>query len=401
MRVLHVIPSVAARTGGPAIGTIEMVATLQALGQEGTIYATDMATPAAAPDARGGVRPADLPAAAEGVDVRLFPVRRPYRLAYSPALRRALRRNLGAYDIVHIHSLFLYPQYAAYMEARRAGVPFVVSPHGSLDPYLRQRHRLIKRLADILWQRRMLDEASLIHVTTSEEGRLLADFRFRSPLHVGPYGVEAQTFADLPPRSVFRGRYLENTQAAVIVYHGRLAQKKGLDVLISAFATVREGIPDARLVIVGPDDDGLGPKLAAQAARLGVGGAVTLTGMLRGTDLRSALAAADVWAMPSHGENFGIAVVEALAAGLPVVTTPLVNIAAEMAEAGAGVVAELTPEAFSDALLALLRDPARRVAMGGKARAFAGRYDWRLIGEDLAALYREVMASSSVRSSGR
>ncbi|MBI5284568.1 MAG: glycosyltransferase [Chloroflexi bacterium] len=391
MRVLQVIPNLAARTGGPPVAVVESSLALQRCGVETTIFATDMAEAASA-RAHERVVPGDLPAGADALDLRLFPARWPYRLAFSPELYRALGEEARRYDVVHIHSLFLFPQFAAYRGARGAGVPYVVSPRGALDPYLRQRSRSVKAIAGALWQGRALEGAAALHVTSDEEARLIDDVAPGVPRAVVSNGIRWAEYQDLPPAVEFRERFLNGHDGPVVMYLGRLSHKKGLDVLIRAFAIVRRDVPDARLAIAGPDDEGLQPALTALAAHEGVGEAVTFTGMLRGRDKLAALAAADVWALPSHSENFGIAVAEALAAGRAVVVSGAVNIAPEIAAAGAGAVSELTPEAFAAEIVALLRDGARRQTLGASGREFARRYDWSVIGPQLAALYEKVAA---------
>jgi glycosyltransferase involved in cell wall biosynthesis len=133
----------------------------------------------------------------------------------------------------------------------------------------------------------------------------------------------------------------------------------------------------------------------AQARREGVGDRVVFTGMLRRGDKLDALAAADVWTLPSHTENFGIAVAEALAAGRATVISPAVNIAPDIADANAGIVAPLNADAFAVEIIALLRDSARREALGVRAREFARRYDWSLVGPQLAAMYEEIAGERS------
>ncbi len=393
---MHVIPGLAARTGGAAFSVVASARALQRLGHSVTIYTTDAATPAHSRVARGGITQDEMPPHADELDIRMFPVRAPYRLAYAPALRRALAGDIAGHDFVHIHSLFLYPQYAAYREAWRAGVPYVVSPHGALDPYLRQRGRLRKSVVETLWQRRMLLRAAAIHVTSDEEQRQIAETGIRTRAIVVPNAVDFEAFASPPEPSLFRDRFLGGSNAPLVLYHGRLSEKKGLDILIDAFASVRVEFSDARLAIVGPDDEALSRPLAEQARRLGVADAVVFTGMLRDARLADALAAADVWAMPSHGENFGVAVVEALAAGLSVVTSLYVNIANEIAAAGAGVIADLTAGAFAQAIAALLRQPDQRAALRGRAQEFAERYSWQTAGERMFALYESVRAANRV-----
>lgn len=389
MRVLQVIPSLASRTGGPAMSVVESSLALRRCGVDVTILATDMAEAASA---RRHVRAtlADMPPGAGDLDVRLFPSRWPYRLAFSPAMYRALRAEVQGYDVVHIHSLFLFPQFAAYRAASGAGVPYVVSPRGALDPYLRQRGRSVKVVAEWLWQGAMLTHAAALHLTSGEEARLTADVAPRVARHVVSNGIRCADYSKLPSGQEFRHRYLDGSDEPVVMYLGRLSHKKGLDILIRAFAIARRDTPPCRLAIVGPDDEGLTPELAALARREGVAERVVFTGMLSGIEKLDALASAGVWALPSHTENFGNAIVEALAAGRATVISPAVNIAAEIAASDAGIVAPLTAEAFGAEIAALLRDDVRRAALGARARTFARRYDWSIVGPRLAEMYAQV-----------
>lgn len=395
MRVLHVIPSVAARTGGPPVAVVESSLALARCGVECTIMATDLAETASA-RTRGRLSPSDMPAGAGGLDVRTYPLpagpsgRFPGRLAFSPALWRAVHDEAHRCDVVHIHSLFLFPQFAAWRAARAAGVPYVVSPRGALDPYLRRRNATTKAASDALWGRAMLAGAAALHLTSDQEARWLADAVAGVPRAVIPNGIRWPQFQHLPPADEFRARYLGGHDGPLVMYLGRLSHKKGLDVLVRAFALARRDAPAARLAVVGPDDEGLTPALRALTAREGVAEAVTFTGMLHGRDKLAALAATDVWALPSHGENFGIAVAEALAAGRAVVVSPGVNIAPEIAAADAGIVRERTPEAFGAAIASLLRDAGERERLGERACMFARRYDWSEVAPRLAELYEHV-----------
>ncbi len=391
MKVLHVIPGLAARTGGPAATVVESSLALGNEGIETTIFATDISSAASAPR-RARARTADLPHGASELDVRLFPLRPPSRLVFSPALDRALARETAGYDVVHIHSLFLFPQFSAYRRAFRAGRPYVVSPRGALDPYLRARGRRRKAATDWLWQRRMLERAAALHLTSEEEARLVEDVAPAAPRVVVPNGITWARYQELPDPEAFRRAHLGGHDGPVILNLGRLSHKKGLDILIRAFALVAREEPEARLAIVGPDDEGLTRQLVALATSEGVAAGVSFVGMVTGEDKLGALAAADVWALPSHTENFGVAVVEALAAGLPVVVSPAVNIAAPMAAAGAGVVCPLEPEAFAAELLYLIRNPGERSRLGIRAREFTRSFDWSVVANELAEMYAGVLA---------
>jgi len=161
-------------------------------------------------------------------------------------------------------------------------------------------------------------------------------------------------------------------------------------VLIRAFAIASRRFGDARLVIAGPDDEGLRPELEALAEREGVGDRVVFPGMLHGADKLAALAAADVWALSSHTENFGIAVMEALAAGVATLISPAVNLAGEIERAGAGVVSETRPEVFAGALTYLLEDEGRRAGYAERGREFARGYDWDAVAPQIVDMYEKV-----------
>jgi glycosyltransferase involved in cell wall biosynthesis len=326
------------------------------------------------------------------LEVRLFPTHTPHRLAFSPALGTALRRNARDFDVVHIHSLWLYPQFAAAREARRALRPYIVSPHGALDPFLRKRGRMRKGIANRLWQNRMLEEADLIHVTSTEEAALITDIAPRVSRRIIPAGLETAAFGSLPDGSEFRRRYLDGYEGPIILFLGRITFKKGLDILIRALALVRGRLPATLLAIVGPDDEGLQPRLETLSRNLNLSTAVAFTGALYGEDRLAALAAADVWALSSHTENFGIAVLEALAAGVPSVISPAVNIADELARSGAALVADLTPESFADALVRVLTDPTLRRSLEVAGPLFADQYDWRAVGPELVRMYEALVA---------
>jgi glycosyltransferase involved in cell wall biosynthesis len=193
-------------------------------------------------------------------------------------------------------------------------------------------------------------------------------------------------FDQLPPRETLRRWWLSGYEGPVILFLGRLTYKKGVDLLIRAFGHTRAAV-DARLVIAGPDDEGLTAGLQQLARELGVGDDVAFIGPVYGEDRLAALSAADVWALSSHTENFGIAVVEAMAAGTAVVVSPAVNLAEDITAADAGIVAELEPGAFGAALTDVLTDDLRRRSLQRRAREFARRYDWRVVAPEFAEMY--------------
>jgi glycosyltransferase involved in cell wall biosynthesis len=239
----------------------------------------------------------------------------------------------------------------------------------------------------------MLEGASLIHVTTDAERELIADVAPGVPRAVVPCGIYVDQFAAAPPTDGFRRR-LGGYEGLLIVFLGRITAKKGVDVLIRAVDRARAEV-DCRLAVIGPDDEGILPGLRRLTADLGLEDTVDFVAPVYGQERLAALASADVWALSSHTENFGIAVVEAMAAGCAVAISPGVNIAPDVAAAGAGAVAEATPEAFGEALTRLLSDEPGRADLRERAMGFAARYDWSVVAPQLRDMYSRVCASDT------
>jgi glycosyltransferase involved in cell wall biosynthesis len=389
MRILQVLVLAGTRTGGPVAFAGEGAVELERAGESVPIFTTDLAlAPWGWLQRQRQVAQDELHPSLAEAEVEIFKTRFPRRLAYSPDLMKALRKEVPDADVVHLHNLWQYPQYAGFTAAREADVPYILSPHGSFDPYLRKRGRSRKALMTALWHREMTENATLIHVTTAAEQRLISDIAPDVPREIVPCGVHTEEFTgELPPREEFRERHLGGYDGPLAIFLGRVTDKKGVDVLVSSMKTAREHV-DARLAVIGPDDSGLRPKLRKLAADLGVAGDVEFIDAVFGRERLAALAAADVWALSSHTENFGIAVVEAMAAGCPVAISPGVNLSDDVAAAEAGVIAPAEPQAFGEALAGLLGDPERRRVLSERGREFAARYDWSQVAPRLLEMYR-------------
>lgn len=388
LRVLSVIPSVARNTGGTATFVLEVARAMRPR-VEHTILATDAAAPASGSFRR--LTSADLAPEAHALDVRVFPTRPPYSWGFSPGLLRAARHLVRKSDLVAIHSLNLFPQLAAFLTAKGAATPYIVTPHGSLDPWLRAQRTLRKAANDWLWQERMLRGAAAIHFTTDDEARIAAADLGDAPRWIVPNGIPFERFRGRGDPARFRNRYLDGYQGPLVLFHGRIAAKKGIDVLLRAVSRLPSRTT-MNLAVVGPDDEGLSPGLLRLADELAIRDRVHLVGPLYGDDQLDALAAADIWALTSHTENFGIAVLEAMAAGLPVLISQEVNIAHAVTGAEAGLVTSLDVDEIAGKLDALLSDRELRGRIADKAVAFAARYDWGTVSDRLYEMYATVCA---------
>ena len=203
-----------------------------------------------------------------------------------------------------------------------------------LDPWS-MRQRPFRKMAYMTWRlRRNLNNAASIHCTSEGERDLLERLHLRAPRIVEPNGVDLAEFVNLPQRGAFRNRYSGIGDRPIVLFLGRLHYKKGLDLLIPAFASGTSG--EVMLVIAGPDGDGYQAKIERLVDLYKLNDRVLFTGMLYGRERIEALADADLFVLPSYQENFGIAVVEALSAGCPVLVSDKVNIHKQITDAGVG-----------------------------------------------------------------
>src|SRR6266404_3998297 len=376
MRILHLIATLAPESGGPAQACIEMASAVAARGHEVSIYTTDWGEPA---------RP--LPTGST-VAIKTFPVQWPRGWKPSVGLAQALRRDLPSFDVVHLHSLYLFHDWVGGDLAHQHGVPYIVRPHGLLDPYIRRRSRARKCLMEIAFQNRVLRRAAAIHYTSDLERDISARYDQGALTRVVPLGVRLDGFENMPPAHDFIRRFPATAGRRIVLFLSRVHEKKGLDLLIPAFAAVRKSVPDLHLVIAGPDD-GMLERARSLASQHQVKDEVTFTGMLIGADKLAAFSAASMFALPSYSENFGIAIVEAMAAGLPAIVSDQVNIYREI-EGGGAIVVPCEVGAVTRAIESLAADPVRLRQMAAEARETARKlYDWRNVAMSLENLYCE------------
>ena len=379
MKLLHVVPSYlpAVRYGGPIYSVHALCAALAARGHDVDVYTTN-ADGAGISDVPVGVR-----VLRDGVAVTYFPTGAGRRLFRSPAMRAALAANVRTFDIVHTHSVFLWPTLAAARAARRFGIPYVMSPRGMLVGDLIQRKSsFLKRAWIALFERRNLAAAAAVHATSELEAAEIQRLRlpFRT-MRIIPNGIDSPAAADMPaPQSQSAPRL------PVILSLGRINWKKRLDLLIEALPHV----PQARLIIAGNDEERCRAKLELLAQRLGVDHRVEFAGPVYGADKWRLLACADLFALLSHSENFGNAALEAMAAGVPVVTRSAVGIAGAVRREGAGVVVDGDAAMVGAAMASLLADPAERQRMSAAGRRAARElFSWPAIAASMEDLYRQ------------
>lgn len=386
MKVLHVAPTMSAEAGGPPVALRGLATALAGVGVGCEILTTAggrFRGPAlTVPDARVHVCAAS-------------------RLSFlwnshSPELAGFLDEHVAEFDIVHVHELWHYPGFVACRAAQREGVPYLISLRGGLDRVALRQKALRKWLYMRLVQRHLLDSAAALHALTAVEAAQAATLRVGTSVTVVPNGVAPglDETIDQLDTAVFLQRFPRLADKRVILFLGRLTANKGVDLTARSFIGLAKEFEDASLMIVGPNEG----ETQARATRLleaaGVIDRVTFTGALDGDDKLAALACADVFVLPSYAEGFSNAVLEALAAGLPVVISEHCNFP-EVAEHGAGFVVRTDVGEIGRALATLLGDERRREEAGRNGRRMVAEgYGWPTVAEAFAGLY------ASIRSSG-
>jgi glycosyltransferase involved in cell wall biosynthesis len=321
----------------------------------------------------------------EGVPVRYAARSRPAWPIGSRELAVALRACRC--DLLHIHGLWNRVVWAAAREARRRGIPYVLSPRGMLQGRSRSHHAWRKRVAYSLIERRTVTGAALLHATSLHEAD---DLRRQLPgaaVAVIPNGVELPVMRN--------GAERDDREPATILFVGRVHPVKRLDLLVDAFVLTRRRRPEARLVIAGPDEGGLRSVLDARAGDAAAG--IIWTGAVDTATRDSWLARASALALCSDSESFGMTVVEAMAAGTPVVVTESCGWES-VREHGAGVVAPQNAPALAAAFVRMLDDSDGARVMGSRGRALAEReYDWDRIAGRFIDRYAEIIAAGQAR----
>jgi glycosyltransferase involved in cell wall biosynthesis len=232
----------------------------------------------------------------------------------------------GTPDCVHIHGIWSPVLARRFMHWRRKGIPCVVTVHGMLEPWALAHKKLKKQVAWHLYQKRLLNQASALHATSEREAENLKKLGLNVPIAMIPWGIEipqirSQKSVDGSQKigPIQNSKFKIQNSIRTALFVGRLYPVKGLPLLLDAWARIKPSGWVLRLV--GPDEAGNRPELEHRVTQLGLSGVVTFTGPLTGEELAEEYRRASVFVLPSHTENFGMAIGEALSHGVPVITT--------------------------------------------------------------------------------
>jgi len=382
MRILHVTPTYlpAYRYGGPIYSVHGLCKSLVKRGHATDVFTTNVDGP------YNSDVPAGVPVPVDGVQVYYFKSAFMRRLYFSLPMAMALFKQVKKYDVIHLHSIYLWPTWAAAQCAIRFNVPYIISPRGMLIKNLiKNKSRLLKTAWIRLLERRNLEKASGIHVTSPLEADEVKRFNFRLPdITIIPNGFDVEI------DDLFEGADISKIDDIIenmtfILFLGRINWKKGLDRLVQALNHIPSHIS---LIVAGNDEENYQSVIETLAVRAGVSERIFFTGAVYGKMKTVLFQKALAMVLPSYSENFGNTVLEAMSCGCPVVVTPEVGLSDVVEKSGAGWVVDGDAKVFGNALKKLLADKVLRFKMGENGKkTVKEQFAWQAVAEQMEKMY--------------
>ncbi len=276
---------------------------------------------------------------------------------FSIELYSYLKKHAGEYDIIHMHGIWHFGSLAPFLIAD--SVPKVITIHGLLDRWAIGHSKWKKQIVSTLYQKRLLGKADLIQINNKDEEEDVIRYLGYRPRNmvIIPNGMKVADHTHLPAKGIFRAKHNIGSNQQLILFMGRLNIKKGLDLLLPAFQKIHAQLPQAMLILAGPDDGYLS-ETEAFIRQNGLESRIKLVGMLTDSDKKEALADADLFVLPSYSEGFSIAVLEAMTSRVPALVSDRVGFGDYIKKYNAAHLAPLTSDGVSEGLLRILQDPA-------------------------------------------
>lgn len=382
MRILQVVPSYvpAYRYGGPIRSVHRLSCALIQRGHDVEVYTTNIDGP------HDLDVPLGQPVSLDGVKVTYFAAPCLRRLAWAPALSRRLQEKIRSFDVVHLHSVFLWPTWAAARAARRAGKPYFLSPRGMLGKDLiGRKSRWVKSAWIRVVERENIARAAGLHVTTELEAAEVRKLGFKCPEIICiPNGIQRPSRCATLSEGPFA-----NLPRPYALFLGRINWIKGIDRLIRAW----DMVSNLYLVIAGNDEDDYLPALRALVQELGLTARVLFTGPIADKDKWAVYENAEMFVLPSYSENFGNVVAEAMIMSCPVIVTPEVGLAETVREFGAGLITSGEPQDLAAKIYAIQSNAEIRREMGSRGFCAASA----MFGSDVVASRIEAMYLRSLK----
>ena len=389
MKILHVIPSIAPIRGGPSQAVVEIITALRALHIEAEIVTTN----------DNGNELLDVPLGTkteyQQVPVWFFPRFSPQihslrEFAFSSQLTNWLWRNITSYDLVHVHAIFSYPSTAAMLIARLKGIPYICRPLGQLCHWSLQQGYQKKQAYLNIIERANLNGSQALHFTTKQEQQEASNLNFKCPNFILPHGLAIS--AQIPEaRTKLRHQLQVAENEPIILFLSRLHPKKGLDYLIPALGKLTH--KSFTFVLAGNGNSEYEIEVENLLQQHNISTRTYRVGFVQGEYKNLLLQGADLFALTSYSENFGVAVLEALAAGIPALITPGVALASMLKKERIGYVTDLNTDAITSSLEYCLNNLPELKEKGDRAKQFTlKQYSWDSIAVKMFSIYQTISA---------
>jgi glycosyltransferase involved in cell wall biosynthesis len=377
MRLAHVISGLPIQSGGPSIACIEMARWQSDAGADCSILTGSDAKQIV--DCTEAIR--------AGVKIESFARSGPEMFAYLPKYKSYLRKA-AHFDLFVLHSSYQYPAYLTSKFCRATGIPYIFMPHGSLSPAIRRNHSFRNRLVDLAYHDNVIRNAAACHFT-SEAERSVSERKIWRESFVEPLGIDIEQIP-LPLRTGnFRSRYGIPENAVGFLFLSRIAPGKGVEMLLEAFSQIVGKFPRIYLALCGPIDSDLTPVIWKYLTKIPTGRLI-ITGMLVGKEKQQAYSDMDYFVLPSISENFGLSVLEAIAHGLPTITTTGVNIHNDLVQSGRTRIIEPIPQILQAELTNIAKYGwTPKIDVQTTRRWLDAKFSWRVHARRMLERYSE------------
>lgn len=379
MRILHLTNFVGKRSFGVGPVALNLARGQQALGHHVAIWSCDSETEARELEGQNRLQPNTI---------RTFPIVGPVRLAYSPAMERAIIQHAHEYDVIHEHGIWTAVSRVTHRWRALTDRPTVIAPHGSLDAWALRRSIWKKRLALFFYEGRNLRRVSCLHALSEREAEGFRAYGLQNPIAIIPNGISEEWLDGKGDVCAFRRRFGLPDETRLLFFLGRITPKKGLPMLIRAMSALKSDLENWKLIIAGVNEFGHQPEVETLVKQFSLDTYVQFIGPLYGQDKRDAFAASDLFVLPSHSEGAPVVVLEALGSGVPVLTTQA-SPWQELASHRCGWWTEISELAIREALREALHTPGEELRqMGQRGKALiAEKYTLTKIAEQTVLLY--------------
>ncbi|MDZ8026193.1 MAG: hormogonium polysaccharide biosynthesis glycosyltransferase HpsP [Nostoc sp. DedQUE11] len=396
MKILQIVPSISLIYGGPSQMVLGLAPALVKEGVEVTILTTD---------SNGDIGqipldvPLNCPIKQDGYEIIYFRCAPFRRYKFSLDLLNWLKRHAQEFDIAHIHALFSPISSAAAVVCRQQKLPYILRPLGTLDPADLSKKKQLKQIYAAIIERQNLAGAAAIHFTSEQEAKISERFGVSTPDLLIPLGVKKEGGRGGEGTNITRQQFKIPENIPLVLFMSRIDPKKGLNLLIPALEKLLGVGYKFHFVLAGtnPQDPDYEEKIKSQIQNSPLRSHTTITGFVTGELKASLLQAADLFVLPSYYENFGIAVAEAMLAGIPVVISDQVHICQQIRDSESGWVGTTDVEALVDLLQAALQNPAERQRRGLNANKYADvNFSWDAIAKQTIQAYEKILTNKLI-----